>query len=735
MDALLEAFINEARELIGQMEEGLMALEKTPSDELLHAVFRSAHTIKGAAATVNCASISGFTHVLENTLDLLRQHQRELDPHLIESLLASVDHLRMLVDHFAQGKDSLSEDEANSEATLLAQLVTPGALSETSDRAKTEALPHFGRDCWHLSVRLNRDLYRHGQDPLVLLDALEEIGNIVHIDTVFDCPASLAEVDPEDCLIGFEIQFDSSASKAQIEQIFMFSADEGFLRLIPPNAQTEEYIELIRAMQDNPLRLGEMLLKVGAITEAELKAGLADQDGKTEAPLGEVLVAKGAAEPSVVAAAVDQQQAARERLSKESRLIKVPADKLDQLINLVGELVISGSGAHMIAAACGQRAVLEALQGMSRLTESIRDSALQLRMVPIGELFNRYQRVVRDCAQELDKKINFVLEGSDTELDKSLVDKLADPLLHLVRNAIDHGIEPTSARLAAGKPEAGTLRLVARHDSGNVWIEISDDGNGLNIERIRQKAIANGLIAEDAAMTENELLNLIFEPGFSTADQVTSLSGRGVGMDVVRRTIKGLRGDISIHNRPGQGATFRIRLPLTLAIIDGFLLKVGKHGFVVPLDSVQECLEWREASRIPGSDCIKLRGQAMPCVRLAELFSLESTAGKRENTVIVGTGSERIGLIVDELAGQCQTVIKPLGELFRPLKGIAGSTILGSGEVALILDLQGLLELQELRGSGASAALTGTANNRPSLQTLANMLTTGGIDSTKESEK
>lgn len=690
MDALQEAFLTEARELITQLEEGLMALEKEQTDDLLNAIFRSAHTLKGAAATANCNTITGFTHILENTLDRLREHKIRIDSQLVEALLASVDHLHTLVDYFAKGTDQLSEDQNQAQKQILSRLTK-------QDVQQAETIQREGRDCWHISARLNRDLFRHGQNPLVLLEALQEIGHILHIETVFESLPVWADADPEDCLLGFEIQFASEASKSQIEQIFMFTTDEGFLRLIPPNAQSGEYIELIHSLPDNPLRLGEMLLQIGAITEAELAASLSQQQKENPPQIGEVLIAKGAIEPGVVNAAIEQQQAARERMNKEARLIKVPADKLDHLINLVGELVISGSGAHMIAAASGQRAILEALQGMSRLTEAIRDSALQLRMVPIGELFNRYQRVVRDNARELDKKINFVLEGADTELDKSLVDKLADPLLHLVRNAIDHGIEPIPARIAAGKPETGTLRLAAWHDSGSVWIEISDDGRGLNTERIRQKAIANGLISEDVHLSETELLNLVFEPGFSTAESVTSLSGRGVGMDVVRRAIHALRGEISITNQLGLGAFFRIRLPLTLAIIDGFLLRVGKHGFVVPLDAVQECLEWRDADRIPGSDCIKLRGIAMPCVRLSELFGLDTPPARRENIVIVRSGQDQVGLIVDQLAGQCQTVIKPLGELFSPLKGIAGSTILGDGEVALIIDLQGLLELQELR--------------------------------------
>jgi len=519
----------------------------------------------------------------------------------------------------------------------------------------------------------------------------------------------LDDADPEDCLFSFEIRFNSRASKEEIERVFLFSVDDGQLHLLPPHAQSAEYVALIQSMPDNPLRLGEMLLQVGAITQAELDAALHNK--KEDERIGTVLIAQGAAEPGVVAAAVEQQQTVKERLGREANLIKVPADKLDHLINLVGELVIASAGANMIATACAQAAIMESLQGMGRLTEAIRDSAMQLRMVPIGELFHRYQRIVRDAGKNLGKEIDLALEGTETELDKSLVEKLADPLLHLVRNAVDHGIEAASQREACGKTKTGRIKLAAWHDSGSVWIEIADNGRGLDEEKIRAKAIAAGLMGEDDHLSDHAIYNFIFEPGFSTVDQVTALSGRGVGMDVVRRTIQSLRGEISIQSQSGQGCSFRIRVPLTLAIIDGFLLRVGAHGFVVPLDSVLECLEWREEFTIPGSDCFKLRGEALPCLRLANLFDLDTPPAKRDNVVVVRSGNQRLGLVVDQLAGQCQTVIKPLGELFQPLKGIAGSTILGNGEVALIIDLQGLLELQTLRASGTASPRLALDNN------------------------
>lgn len=703
MDALQEAFVIEARELIAQLEDGLMALEKAPDDELLHAVFRSAHTLKGAAATANCAMIAEFTHTLENTLDALRLHNRLLEPGLIEALLASVDHLHVLLEEFAKGQEMSSTQNSDAGARLLAQL-------DSAEESATSAIPTPGcNSCWHISARFNRDLYRQGQDPLALLEALEKIGRIEQLQTHFEQFDTLDHADPEDCLFTFEIRFNSHASKEEIERIFLFSVDEGQLHLIPPHAQSAEYVALIQSMPDNPMRLGEMLQQVGAITQAELETALNSK--KENERIGAVLIAQGAAEPGVIAAAVEQQQTVKERLGREANLIKVPADKLDHLINLVGELVIASAGANMIATACAQAAIMESLQGMGRLTEAIRDSAMQLRMVPIGELFHRYQRIVRDAGKNLGKEIDLALEGTETELDKSLVEKLADPLLHLVRNAVDHGIESAEQREACGKPRAGRIKLAAWHDSGSVWIEIADNGRGLDEEKIRAKAIAAGLMGEDDHLSDHAIYNFIFEPGFSTVDQVTALSGRGVGMDVVRRTIQSLRGEISIQSQAGQGAAFRIRVPLTLAIIDGFLLRVGAHGFVVPLDSVLECLEWREEFTIPGSDCFKLRGEALPCLRLANLFDLDTPPAKRDNVVVVRSGNQRLGLVVDQLAGQCQTVIKPLGELFQPLKGIAGSTILGNGEVALIIDLQGLLELQTLRASGTAPPRLALDNN------------------------
>jgi two-component system chemotaxis sensor kinase CheA len=345
----------------------------------------------------------------------------------------------------------------------------------------------------------------------------------------------------------------------------------------------------------------------------------------------------------------------------------------------------------------------EASSAISRLVEEVRDSALRLRMVQIGEVFTRFQRVVRDVSKELGKEIELRIQGEDTELDKSVVDKIGDPLMHLVRNAMDHGIEASEQRLARGKPARGQVGLNAYHESGSIVIEISDDGGGLNRQKIRDKAVARGLIAANAEMSDNELCRLIFEPGFSTADQVSSISGRGVGMDVVRRNIEALRGTVDIESREGEGSLIRIRLPLTLAIIDGFLMGVGGSAYVVPLEMVEECIE--QSHENTGRDFINLRGEVLPCIRLRNFFDISGDAGRRENVVVVRYGGQKAGLIVDELMGEFQTVIKPLGRLFKHLRGVAGSTILGGGDVALILDVQALIGLAAEQEKSARNAL------------------------------
>jgi two-component system chemotaxis sensor kinase CheA len=507
-------------------------------------------------------------------------------------------------------------------------------------------------------------------------------------------------MDAESCYLGFEISYQSTADKAKIESVFDFVRDDCVVQIWPPHSKLADFIKSIETLPEDSMRLGEILIKCGALTQKELDLALNAQSNReaetAEQPkIGDVLVGQGAVTAEVVEAAAVKQGKVAEKKTLESQLIRVQATKLDQLIDLVGEMVIASAGANMLARKSGEAALVESTSIITGLVEQIRDSALQLRMVQIGETFTRFQRVVRDTSRELGKDIELVISGSEAELDKSVVEKLGDPLMHLVRNALDHGIEGPAARTAQGKPAKGTLRLNAYHESGSIAIEIIDDGAGMNREKILNKAREREIIGPNQTLTDSEIYSLIFEPGFSTADKITNISGRGVGLDVVKRNITALRGSVEVESREGEGSTFRIRLPLTLAIIDGFLVGVGKASYVIPLGTVVECIELSEKNRTEtlNRQYINLRGEVLPFVRLREQFEVAEGGGKRENIVVVQYAGQKIGLVVDELMGEFQTVIKPLGSIFKHIKGIGGSTILGSGDVALILDVQSLVAL------------------------------------------
>ena len=715
MDELTSTFVNESRDMLAEMEAGLLRLEQAPGDrDNLNAIFRAAHTIKGGSGVIECHFIESFTHQVENLLDLLRNGAIPVTGELATLLLSCSDHLVALLDTLAAGRsepdDTLRARGETLTAALLACLPNDEAAAgssvpvEQEPEVQTSGGGVVSTDGWHISVRFGANVLRNGMDPLSFLRYLATLGEILSIETISDAMPPAAEMDPESCYLGFEIRFQTRASKAEIEHVFEFVRDDCNLRILSPQSKINDYIALINDLPEDSMRLGEMLVRCGALTQAELEAGLTVQhapapgdadDAQTEdrpaPPIGEVLVEQQVVHREVVEAAASKQATINEKRSVEARMVRVQADKLDQLIDLVGELVIAGASANLLAQKSGRSELMESTSVLSRLVENIRDAALQLRMVQIGETFNRFNRVVRDASREMGKDIDLVITGAETELDKSVVEKLGDPLMHLVRNAVDHGIEPAAVRLAHGKPEKGTVGLNAYHDSGSIVIEVTDDGGGLSRERIRQKAVEKGLIDESATLGDDEIVNLIFEAGFSTADKVTNISGRGVGMDVVRRNIQSLRGTVDVHTMPGEGSTFAIRLPLTLAIIDGFLTGVGTAAYVVPLDSVVECIELQDVTA--DRHFLNLRGEVLPFVRLREMFEIDGAVPTRQNVVVVQYAGRKAGLVVDALLGEFQTVIKPLGALFRNLRGIGGSTILGTGEVALILDVPALIQL------------------------------------------
>ena len=710
MDELTSVYVQESREQLAEMEAGLLQLEQVPDDrDTINGVFRAAHTIKGGSGVIECHFIEHFTHLVENLLDALRNGELDITGPITTLLLECCDHMGRLVDTLANETAEPSPEITEQGEALTARLKAiieshrkgdgNSSLTVQDDVVEVENLGSgvVNTDSWHISVRFGRNVLRGGMDPLSFVRYLGSLGEIIGTETITDAMPSAEEMDPESCYMGFEIRLQTRASKSDIERVFDFVRDDCDLRILPPHSTVADYIRLINELPEDTMRLGEILVRCGALTQSEIDAGLQTQNAVVDTsdneavaqPLGEILVENKVVHKEIVDAAVTRQTQIVDKKARESQLVRVHADKLDQLIDLVGELVIAGASANMLALRSRQSDLVEATSILSRLVENIRDSALQLRMVQIGDTFTRFNRVVRDVSKELGKEIELVISGAETELDKTVVEKIGDPLMHLVRNSLDHGIEPAALRLERGKPACGRVSLNAFHDSGSIVIEVSDDGGGLNRSRIRAKAVERELIQANDNLSDKEIVNLIFEPGFSTVEKVSNLSGRGVGMDVVRRNITALRGTVEVDSTEGVGSTFTIRLPLTLAIIDGFLVGVGKFSYVIPLDSVVECIEKKNVSG--DRNFLNLRGEALPFIRLRELFETDGEPPPRESIVVVQFGGRRAGIVVDQLMGEFQTVIKPLGRLFSNLRGIGGSTILGSGEVALILDVAALV--------------------------------------------
>lgn len=639
-------FMDEALDTLRQLEQGLLRMEQDPGDgEAVHEAFRAAHTLKGAAGMFGLDALVRETHTLEGILDALRDGSQTLTDATMVTLLQGGDTLAALVAALHTAQDTPDVPPARRDT---------GAATRPASAASADR--NTGH--WRISLQMGPDALRNGLDPLSFIRYLDTLGTVHAVHTQDSRLPTLQALDPEGCWLDFDITLESPASRAAVEDVFDFLRDDCTL-----------------TVQDTP------------------------PDEVPSAPASASAPAPAAAAPAETSPAAAP-PASAPRPTDEVRFIRVRADKLDRLVDLIGELVIAGSGATSAARDSRAPACIEASQRVHALVQSARDGALALRMVPIGQTFSRFQRVVRDISRGLGKEVTLQILGGDTELDRIMVDAIADPLMHLVRNSLDHGLETPAERTARHKPPGGRLRLQARQEAGSVVIEVSDDGRGLDRGRILAKAVSRGLVAPGTTLDDAQVHELLFAPGFSTAEQVTDLSGRGVGMDVVRRQVESLRGQILLRSTPGEGTLVQIRLPLTLAIIDGFLTRVADVGYVLPLDIVTECIETpaglgtRLQSGPPAaSGCLDLRGQVLPYLDLRVCFGLGGERPGRQSLIVVRSGIGRIGLLVDRLLGEHQTVIKPLGPLFRHLPCIAGSTILGNGEVALILDVPALARL------------------------------------------
>ena len=713
-----DTFRQEVADLLASMEDALLSLEESPDDpELLHRVFRAMHTIKGTAGVFGFEPVVHFTHTAESVMDDVRGGERELDADLIAVLLDCRDHTAALVEAVIEADDPTQVDAelvARGEA-LIAQLTGSQGLAVESTGTAITAEPvaavekiepaEIGDDLWVIALNFRSDALRNGMDPLSFLRYLGSLGDIVSIVTIANLPEDADAFDPESCYLNFRVFFSSEAEKAAIEGVFEFAEDDCDITILPPRSQIAHYLALLDELDDGHVhRIGEMLVAVGALTERELARALQAQEGSagddaggTPAPIGEILVKQQSVDSPVVDEALKKQQKAKDKSAESSRFIRVDAERLGHLINLVGELVINSAAMRVMVDRHGLDDMQEVVEGVDNLVEEIRDHALQLRMVQIGETFSRFRRVVRDVSRDLGKDIDLQITGGETELDKTVVEKINDPLTHLIRNALDHGIEAPDVRLANGKPAKGTVALNAYHDSGHIVVEISDDGAGLDPERIRARAVEKGMVRPDQVLSREETFRLIFEPGLSTKGEASNLSGRGVGMDVVRRNIEGLRGSVELDSERGRGTKITIILPLTLAIIDGFLVGSGREQYVIPLAQVVECVEMARSDEVQrqGHHYINLRGEVLPYLHLRSFFGQGQAAandanGGHESLVVVRFGHQKAGLVVDQLHGELQTVIKPMGTIFEQLRGVAGATVLGTGDIALILDVQAL---------------------------------------------
>lgn len=650
-----DTFRQEARELLEQLESGLLDLEQDPGNtDLINFAFRALHTIKGSGAMFGFTKVADFVHNFETAFDRVRKGESPANKGLIEVALEAKDHIHHLIED--------PDADVPGGARILAALrdIVDGAAPDGADGPEPVAPPADAplsakaRRWWRLVFHLPPDCLAFGTNPVLLLDELADLGP-TQVTALTDRIPDLDVLEPETPYLGWQVDIEAADPAEAIDDIFLFLRDSMEFSLSPRDAAP--------SAPDIP-----------AVAQAGEPAAVARASGA-------VPVSQTAPVRAKPAERIDANRAA-------STSLRVPAERLDELMDRVGELVIAQVRLTQIAASSPDPALKTIAEELERLSSGLRDTSMGIRMVPIGSLFSRFRRLVHDLSGELGKPIEFVTSGEDTELDKTMIERLADPLVHLIRNSMDHGVEDAATRAASGKPAKGTVRLSAVYSGAEVAISVSDDGAGLDAARIRAKAEENGIITPDAKLTEQELHHLIFAPGFSTADKVTSLSGRGVGMDVVKRTIDGLRGTIDLTSVRGQGTTATLRLPLTLAIIDGMLVRVGTGRYTIPLAAVEECVELPDGleGHAKGRNFLDIRGSLVPYLRLREAFGIPTPPEPFQKVVIVSSGEGRVGLVVDQIIGNNQTVIKQLSRLHAGIKSFSGATILGDGTVALILD-------------------------------------------------
>ena len=644
-----DSFFEEAAELLEELEAGLLRLERHSDDpDTLNAVFRAAHSIKGSAGMLDMGALMRFTHGMESLLDAMRSGDVAVDRPKLAMLLRASDTLRDLVRWERQGGPAPGGVEA-LENELTAALGASGG-AHAAQATETSAGPSPAE--WDIELHPASGVLRRGVEPLLLLRELDRLGRVVSSEAELARLPELAELDPLEVYLGWRVRIEAPGGEEAIRELLDWFGIEAEVSQVKP-----------------------------------------EQPPPEPAPA-----------PTVAAARPASEQAAS---------VRVAVDKIDQLVTLAGELAVAHSMASEVAGNFRAERWPElemALADIGRQVWLLQQSVMSVRMLPASDLFRRLPRLVHELEGITGKRLQLELDGEDAEIDKSVAERLADPLMHLVRNAADHGIEPREERLRAGKPEVGTIRIRALHEAGDVVLEITDDGKGLDAARIRAKAVERGLISASAQMHERALYQLIFEPGFSTAARVTSVSGRGVGMDVVRRNIEQLGGSIALNSKPGKGTQLRIRLPLTLAILDGLLVSIGQGLFLIPMAAIVKSVEPGTVSVVPGlAGMVLVDGQPTPLGVAAAMLGLKTeSVAERPLAVVIQKDGRRAAVLVDELVGRQQVIVRNLEDHYRKVPGLLGASILGDGQVSLILDPGWLLE----QARGEAAVLAGQGGSR-----------------------
>jgi len=692
-DTFKETFKDEALELLAELEASLLALEKAPeSRKTVGRVFRALHTIKGSGGMVGYDNIAAFAHEVENVFELVRLEQIEVSKKLVDLTLAAGDVIRGMLEP-SQTNNPALESRAGDIVAGLKTLTLPQdeVIAAAPEKPSEAPRPTAGHVTYRISFRPHPNIFVQGINPLLLLNELRGLGPCNTTAYLDDIPA-LEDLEPEKCNTWWEVVLTTDKGIDAVKDVFIFV--EGDCEL-----SVEAVSELSGpADPESHKKLGEILVERGNLSREALQDVLGKQKR-----LGEMLVDAGMVCAAQVEFALTQQRHVEEIQEKQQKeeaasTLRVPAAKVDKLVDLVGELVTVQAGLSQLAASRKIPELRSLAEHVDRLTTELRENTMSIRMLPIGTTFNKFNRLVRDLSAELGKEVIMTTEGAETELDKTVIERLNDPLVHIIRNSIDHGIEEPGLRKANGKPSQGTVHLSAVHAGAHVLIRITDDGAGLDVEQIQGKAMEKGLITQGAALSEKEILDLVFAPGFSTAGKVTNVSGRGVGMDVVKRSIEALRGSIEVASEKGIGTTITLKLPLTLAIIDGLLVKIANAHFVVPLSIVEECVELtsKDVAEAHGRHLAHIRGEIVPYIRLRDRFQINGRVPPIEQIVVTESLGGKVGFVVDKVIGGHQTVIKTLNKIYRQVEGISGATILGDGTVALILDVPRLVRGVEM---------------------------------------